>query len=188
MAKDDDSAYSEARIKGRLVENGVKIIGKESANELSNKGYGTTEDDEFILTFYEAMYLSNIEILEVEDDQGKKVDIEKILHLYEDEDDEAWTKYLTYNDLRSRGYVVRGGFGWKIDFRVYERGKYPDKTAKYLILSMQEGNPIPVEDLTWVLDQCQSLKKDLILAVMNRRGEVVYYQVSEMILKNKGGL
>lgn len=184
MSKEDNpDGHSEAGIKGLLMENGVKIPEKRSTDELSSKGYGTTEDDQFILTFYEAMYLLEGERIEIEDDQGEPVDTEKLLHHYEAVDEEAWTKYLTYNDLRSRGYVVRGGFGWKIDFRVYERGKYPEKTAKYLVLSMREGNPISLEDSTRVLDQCQSLKKDLILAVMNRRGEIVYYQVSEMMMK-----
>jgi len=31
--------------------------------------------------------------------------------------------------------------------------------------------------------QCQSLKKELVLAVINRRGEIVYYSVSQLSLK-----
>jgi tRNA-intron endonuclease len=90
--------------------------------------------------------------------------------------------YLAYRDLRSRGYVVREGFGLGVDFRVYERGDYGKDTAKYLILSIQEGKPISLEDLAKALQQCQSLKKELVLAVMNRRGEVVYYSVSKLVL------
>ncbi|UCD73094.1 MAG: tRNA-intron lyase, partial [Candidatus Bathyarchaeota archaeon] len=92
-------------------------------------------------------------------------------------------KYLIYRDLKSRGYVVRGGFGWGVDFRVYERGKYGEVTARYLILSMREGKPISLEDLIRVLRQSQTLKKELVLAVMNRRGEIVYYSISELTLK-----
>jgi tRNA-intron endonuclease len=79
--------------------------------------------------------------------------------------------------------VVREGFGSGVDFRVYERGEYNKDTAKYLILSIQEGKPISLEDLINALKQSQSLKKELVLAVMNRRGEIVYYSVSQLTLK-----
>jgi tRNA splicing endonuclease len=36
--------------------------------------------------------------------------------------------------------------------------------------------------LNAALQQSQSLKKELVLAVMNRRGEVVYYSVSHLTL------
>lgn len=184
MSRGKETApHSEARVEGLLVENGVEISDKQTVDELSTRGYGVTEDDEFLLTFYEAMYLLDKGTAEIENRKGESMDFEEVLHRYEAVDDDAWVKYLTYRDLRSRGYVVRDGFGWGIDFRVYERGKYNKKTAKYLILSMQEGKPIPLGNLTRVLGQCQSLKKELVLAVMNRRGEIVYYLVSEMNLK-----
>lgn len=174
---------SELEIKGLLVEKGVKISEKQSVDELSSRGYGVTENDGLLFTFYEALYLLDKGMLEIKDKKGKEVDFQKLLQCYESADEEAWAKYLTYRDLRSRGYVVREGFGLGVDFRVYERGGYGEETAKYLILSIQEGKPIPLEDLTRVLRQCQSLKKQLILAVMNRRGEIVYYSVSQLTLK-----
>lgn len=174
---------SEVRIKGLLVENGVKTSEKQGLDELSSRGYGTAEDDGFFLTFYEAMYLLDKGIVEVENDKGEPVDFEELLRHYEVVDENAWTEYLTYRDLRSRGYVVRGGFGWGVDFRVYERGEYGKDTARYLVLSMQEGKPTSPEGLNRVLKHSRSLKKELILAVMNRRGEIVYYLISQLTLK-----
>ncbi len=92
-------------------------------------------------------------------------------------------KYLIYRDLRSRGYVVREGFGLGIDFRVYERGEYGKATADYLILGIQEGKPTSVEELARVLKHVQSLKKELVLAVVNRRGEIVHYTLSKLTMK-----
>jgi tRNA splicing endonuclease len=40
-----------------------------------------------------------------------------------------------------------------------------------------------MEDLSNALQQTGSLKKELILAVMNRRGEIVYYSVSPLTFK-----
>jgi tRNA-intron endonuclease len=138
------------------------------------------ENKVFTLTFYESLYLLDKGMLEIKDEKGKATDFQKLLRHYEDQNENAWTNYLVYRDLRSRGYVVREGFGGRIDFRIYERGTYGKDTAPYLVLSTQEGKPIPVNDLVNALQQCQSQKKELTLAVMNRRGEIVYYSVGQL--------
>ena len=171
------------KIKGSLGKDGVRTAKDKNTEEISSRGYGTAENNELLLTFYEALYLLDKGMLEVEDEKGKKVDFQGLLQCYERVDENAWAKYLTYRDLRSRGYAIREGFGLGVDFRVYERGEYGKDTAKYLILSIQEGKPISLEDLANALKQCQSLKKELILVVMNRRGETVYYLVSQLNLK-----
>jgi tRNA-intron endonuclease len=171
---------SELKIKGLLEEDGIRIPNGKNAEEISSRGYGTAENEMLLLTFYESLYLLDKGILEVEDEKGKKIDFQSLLQRYERLDENAWVKYLTYRDLRSRGYAIRDGFGSGVDFRVYERGEYGKDTAKYLILSIQEGKPILLEDLANALKQCQRLKKELILAVMNRRGETVYYSVEQL--------
>lgn len=185
MKEEDQTevAYPEAQIKGLLVDDGVRISEEQNVDDLSSKGYGVAENNELLLSFCEALYLLDKGIVCLEDGKGQEVNFQEILHNYESVDENAWVKYLVYRDLRNRGYVVRGGFGWGVDFRVYERGRYGEETARYLIMSMQEGKPESLEDLTRVLRQSQSLKKELVLAVMNRRGEIVYYLVSQLTLK-----
>lgn len=185
MSKKEEKAsgISEIKIKGVLTEKEVKISKNQNVEEVVSKGYGVTENNEFLLMFCEALYLFDKGLLDVKDEKGKKMNFQGLLQRYESVDENAWVKYLTYRDLRSRGYVVREGFGSGIDFRVYERGDYGKDTAKYLVLSLQEGQPISLEDLTRVVTQSQSLKKELILAVMNRRGEIVYYSVSQLTLR-----
>jgi tRNA-intron endonuclease len=174
------NSISELKTSGALTEKGVRITEKSSIDTLSQRGYGMAENDVFTLAFYEALYLLNKEMLEVEDESGKEVDFQSLLQHYESTNENAWANYLVYRDLRSRGYVVREGFGAGIDFRIYKRGTYGKDTASYLVLSTQEGKPLPIEDLSCTLHHCQSQKKELILAVMNRRGEIVYYSVSSL--------
>jgi tRNA-intron endonuclease len=174
------NSVSELKTTGVLVEKGVRIAEKSSIDALSQRGYGTAENEVFRLSFYEALYLLDKEMLEVKDEKGEEVDFQALLQSYEKKNENAWVNYLVYRDLRGRGYVVREGFGAGIDFRIYERGAYGKDIAPYLILSTQEGKPVPIEDLTGALQRSQSQKKELILAVMNRRGEIVYYSVSEL--------
>jgi tRNA-intron endonuclease len=181
--KEKAESSSEFKVKGILVEKGIKISHRPHIDELQSRGYGVPEGKEMLLTFYEALYLLDKQMLEIEDEKGTKIDFQTVVQCYEKVNENAWAGYLVYRDLRSRGYVVREGFGSKVDFRVYERGDYTKDTAKYLIISVQEGKPISIEDLTRSLTESLSLKKELVLAVINRRGETVYYSVSELNLK-----
>jgi tRNA splicing endonuclease len=52
-----------------------------------------------------------------------------------------------------------------------------------MVLGTQEGKPLGIDVLADILQQCQSQKKELVLAVMNRRGEIVYYSVSQLTFK-----
>ena len=165
---------------GALSERGVKIAEQNNIDSLSQRGYGAEENGVFTLSFYEALYLLDKEMLEVKNEEGLKIEFQMLLQIYEKMDMNAWVNYLVYRDLRSRGYVVREGFGAGTNFRIYERGAYGKSTASHMVLGTQEGKPLPVEELTKALRHCQSQKKELVLAVMNRRGETVYYTVSEL--------
>lgn len=168
-------------VKAFLEENRIIVPPLEDREGLSSRGYGKLEDGNFLLTFYEALYLLSRSILEVVDEKTeKKVTFQHLLEKARSADEDAWVRYLIYRDLRSRGYVVREGFGLGIDFRVYRRGEYGKSTADFLILGIKEGQPIVIEDLTRILTRGQSLKKTLILSVLNRRGEIVYYSLSRL--------
>jgi tRNA-intron endonuclease len=171
---------SEIAAWGILTKKGVRIAEKSSIDSLTQRGYGVEEDGVFALSFYEALYLMDKKLLSIKNEAGKETDFQHVLRCYEAGDENAWVKYLVYRDLRSRGYVVREGFGAGIDFRIYERGAYGKDTAQYLVLSTLEGKPLPIKSLVNAVQQCQSQKKELILAVMNRRGEVVHYSVSPL--------
>jgi tRNA-intron endonuclease len=175
-----EAKVMEASLKGK----DVVVSSPENIEELTFRGYGTSKNKKLILTFCEALFLVSKGILTVKDKKTrKKIDFQQLLSYYQALDENAWAKYLIYRDLRSRGYVAREGFGLGIDFRVYERGEYGRATAKNLVLGIQEGQPVSMEDMIRALKYAHSLKKNLVLAVLNRRGEVVYYSLSKLTLK-----
>ncbi|MFQ6064854.1 MAG: tRNA-intron lyase [Candidatus Bathyarchaeia archaeon] len=181
---DEGLAEEELKIEAKLVEDGVLVSSPDSIEGLSSRGYGVSENGELMLTFYEALYLLSKEILEVKDERtGERLRFQDILKRFQSTDQNAWVKYLIYRDLRSRGYVVREGFGLGIDFRVYKRGEYGEETAKYMIFGIQEGQPVTLGKLAQAQKYVQSLKKKIVLAVVNRRGEVVYYSLSQLTLR-----
>ncbi len=183
--RSDDSGNLEiGKIKGLLSNKGVSISDGKDLENLASRGYGTLEDKELTLSSYEALFLQGKGLLDIFRQKSREaLDFKDLLHHFGEIDQNVWAKYLIYRDLRSRGYVVREGFGLEIDFRAYERGGYGKATAPYLIMGIQEGKPVTVKMLARVLKHVQSLKKKLVLAVVNRRGEIVYYTLSRLTLE-----
>jgi len=75
--------------------------------------------------------------------------------------------------------VVREGFGFGTDLRVYERGDYPKKAAKYVVFALDEGIEKRMADLQQSVREMAKMGKEAIIAVLERRGEVIYYKVSK---------
>ncbi len=164
----------------------ITVSTLEDIEELAVRGYGTKQEKTLTLTFYEALYLLSKGIIQVQQKKAKKpLEFQQLLSNYKTADPNAWAKYLIYRDLRSRGYVAREGFGLGTDFRVYERGEYGTATARYLIYGIQEGQPVTIDELAQALRYAHSQKKQLVLAVLNRRGEVVYYSLGQLTLRKK---
>jgi tRNA-intron endonuclease len=184
LEQNEKKGIEEARIKVVLAEGRAVIKDPEECEGLSSRGYGTIEDGKLVLNIYETLFLLSKGLLEFyKPDIKTDLEFKDLLHQHEKMPQNIWYKYLIYRDLRSRGYVVREGFGLEITFRVYRRGDYGKATATYLILGMQEGKPVTIKELTQVLKHTQSLKKKLVLAVVNRRGEIVYYTISKQTMK-----
>jgi tRNA-intron endonuclease len=167
-----------------ILRNGkVVISSSEQAKSLHDNGYGTLDESKENLTLssVEALYLlEEKRIRIIEEASGQTISLSQLVDEFKASDEIVWTKYLIYQDLRRRGYVVRDGFGYGVDFRVYERGGFGDQAAKYIAYGILEGTPTPIETIREVLRFAQNMKRELILAVVDRRGEVVYYSISQL--------
>ena len=169
----------EARLKGgRVVVEDVNRF-----QELEQAGYGEREGKRYALKDYEALYLLHAEKLNLLDEAGERVSFKALAEVAQREARESWTRFLIYRDLRSRGYVVKEGFGFGTDLRVYERGEFPKKAAKYVVFALDEGIETDVEDLRKSVREITKMGKEAIIAVLERRGEVIYYKVSRAHFK-----
>ncbi|MDG6898491.1 MAG: tRNA-intron lyase [Nitrososphaerota archaeon] len=145
--------------------------------ELEESGYGTREEKGLFLRDYEALYLLHTKKLLLKESE-KVVSFEELAEETQRRASDLWTKFIIYRDLRSRGYVVKEGFGFGTDLRVYERGDYPKKAAKYVVFALDEGIERRVDDLQTSVKEMARMGKEAIVAVIERRGEVIYYKVN----------
>ena len=159
----------------------IKIVDTKSQDQLRNKGYGDKQDNDYLLETYEALYLLYLNKLVV--NNGSIGNFGSLLKRVLKYDKEIVTRFLVYRDLRSRGYVVKEGFGFGADFRVYERGEYEKKRAKYVVFCINEGINVRVGELSKNVREIETMGKNAIAAVVERRGEVIYYKLTNMKFK-----
>lgn len=183
---EEDNEIEEEEIEEKAIARLIKdtaIVNAEDAQRVYEKGfYGDIQEDETLkLSPVETLLLVERNRLEVLNENNEALNFQTLTKIFMKSNSDIWLKYLVYRDLRSRGYVVRAGYGGNIDFRLYPRGaKLGTDTSKSLIYTVNEGAPIGLEDLDRVTKLAVSTRKRLTMAVVNRQGEVTYYQVSQV--------
>jgi len=163
------------------VDKGGAVVVEESERfgELEEGGYGERQGTAVRLKDFEALYLLYSGKMALKDGRGQEVTFEELAKANQSKVRDSWTKFMIYRDLRSRGYVVKDGFGFGTDLRVYERGDFPAKAAKFVIFALDEGTEKSLGDLRDSVKQIVRMGKEAIVAVIERRGEVIYYRVTK---------
>jgi tRNA-intron endonuclease len=176
-----DNSEFPSTVEAVLADEGFKVIVTEVRfqDQLRNRGFGEKEDSEYVLRPYEALYLFYTKRLLLKSQRGN-LNFDSLVEMALKEDKDILTKYLIYRDLRSRGYIAKEGFGFGIDFRVYERGEFEKKPAKYVVFGINEGVHIKANIFSNSVEQIGKMGKAPVIAVIERRGEIIYYKVSKM--------
>ena len=167
-------------VTGMLRSGNACICDKTMIHELKLKWFGKQEDKMIILKPFESLYLLYIKKLVLK--KGKRqIGFDDFMHMCQEDDPDILTKFLIYRDLRGRGYVVKDGFGFGSDFRVYEKGQFGSKGAKFLIFGFSEGRKERMGAMQKKIEQITQMGKEPIVAVIERRGEIIYYKANRMI-------
>ena len=146
------------------------------ADSLLQDGYGYRKNKMHHLRGVETLY--NIErgkIHVVDEASNTVLSFQEILHRLSLDDSELWIKFIVYKDLRQRGFIIE----IQDQFKVYERGDYGKNPPSYQLKIISEGKPEQLEKLVSELQTASKQKLEMKLAVVDRRGEIVYYGVEE---------
>jgi len=175
----------ETKISAKLINEKTVIINPKMQNILTERGFGESEKDSLILNSFETLYLLYNDKLELKK-INKSIVFDELMQKYIQKNDNILIQFLLYRDLRTKGYVVKDGFGFGSDFRVYERGNYGLKDAKFLIFAFNEGTQQKISKLYKNIEEITKMGKEPIIAVIERRGEIIYYKINKMnFLENK---
>jgi tRNA-intron endonuclease len=175
-----EEEYSEPSvIEGHLKGNGkIVVVEIRFQDELRTKGFGEKLGDEYVLKPYEGLYLLYTKRLIIKNKPG--ITFSSLFELLLKYNKNIMSEFVVYRDLRSRGYVAKEGFGFGNDFRVYERGQYEKKPARYVVFGIKEGTNTTAKEFAEAVDQIEKMGKEAVIAVIERRGEVIYYKASKI--------
>ena len=137
--------------------------------------YGNMTEDGLQLSIIEALYLMEKGKLDVEID-SEEVSIENLFKIIRKQG--TFTNYIVYKDLRNRGYIVKTGFKYGSEFRLYERGKSPgDGHSNYLVKVANENSQFMMSDLSSYVRVAHGVNKKLLFAVVDDENDITYYNV-----------
>ena len=175
-------------VRGDLILDQACISEHKMIHDLEQKGFGEIDKGKLFLKSFETLYLLYTQKLFLKKNK-KQIDFDTFMNICQKTNPEILTKFLIFRDLKTRGYVVKDGFGFGSDFRVYERGHFGEKGAKFLIFGLNEGQQEKMGALQKKIDEITQMGKEPIIAVIERRGEVIYYKINKMnFLENKNRL
>ena len=123
--------------------------------------------------------LYNVErgkIVVVDEESNKKLSFQELLNLLSKDDSELWINFIVYKDLRTRGFIIEIT---EKNYHVYERGDYRKKPASYQLKIISEGKPETIQKILEELEKIEEESLKMKIAVVDRRGEIVYYGVDE---------
>lgn len=159
------------------------MVGPDADRVHQQGSMGELQGGRLTLSGIELLYLMEREKIELSDPSGKRMEFPSLVEALSEDDPEVWLRFLLYSDLRRRGYIVKPGYSKGLEYRVYRRGAEVGKEpAKYLVVGLVEGRAVTVPELASIANSAKLSKKDLILAVIDRQGEITYYDASEVAL------
>jgi tRNA-intron endonuclease len=161
----------DAELNGEVI-----TLNSSKALKLNEKShFGNLDGDELQLSLIEAFYLVEKEKINIQEN-GKKLKIKDIRKKIAKKG--FLTKYLVFKDLKNRGYIVKTGFKYGSEFRLYERGRSPgDGHSDYLVKVYEEDQKINVNNFSSYVRVAHGVNKKMLIAVVDGENDITYYNV-----------
>ncbi|PIN85276.1 MAG: tRNA-intron lyase [Candidatus Diapherotrites archaeon CG11_big_fil_rev_8_21_14_0_20_37_9] len=162
---------------------GDKVILREKklSDQIRERGFGEQKGRELILDLFEAAYLQEKEKISIQDEKSNPMSEEDFLKYSAKKIKEFYLKLQVYKDLKERGFVVKTGFKFGFDFRVYPRGKKPGQAhTQWCINVTSQNDKYNFIELSRMIRLAGNLKTKLLNAVVDGENEINYYQLERI--------
>ena len=175
----DNLGEKEEKFDASLINRNVIAESNDITRDIYDKSrFGEPIDkNKFQYALVEAMYLLERDKINIYL-KKKSLNFDMFLKLANTLENDFWTRYRVYRDLRKRGYIVKTALKFGADFRVYDRGVKPGEDhAKWIVYPVHES-----ESLTWYEFSAKnrvahSTRKNLLIAIVDEEGDTTFYTV-----------
>jgi tRNA-intron endonuclease len=147
---------------------------------LYDKGsFGTLFKDRLELSLTEALFLLEKGKIVVYDKVKRPLSVNGFAQKAKLIDPRFWTRYKVYADIRSKGYITKAALKFGADFSVYDKGVHPGKGhSKWLLFAVSSDESFSWRELSAMNRVAHSVKKELLVGVVDSKGDVTYYALS----------
>ena len=128
--------------------------------------------------FYEALYLVKTNKVEVYDIEGKKLSEKEIIEEGKKYIELFEEKYLVYEDLRNKGYVIKPGMKYGVTFMVYEYGPGLDH-APFLVDVLRQDSSFSDVQIMRAGRLTHSVRKKLLITSVDTEKKKINYYLFE---------
>jgi tRNA-intron endonuclease len=142
---------------------------KEAVALFEQRKLGELKNGKVMYSLFEVLYLldeKKIEIIECK----KRLSFEGLIKK------DIKKKYVVFKDLRDKGYVLKEGLKFGVDFRVYEKNAYREGHATYLLYIVEKSS-LDLRDFSAKSRVSHSTNKKLLLAVVDSEEDITYFEV-----------
>ncbi|MDR0911635.1 MAG: tRNA-intron lyase [Methanobrevibacter sp.] len=165
-------------MRGELSEEIVSINMANSSRAIAlyeRSHFGKKENDILEISLIEALYLleyGRIKLFQ----KGNKIEIDDLKSIVREKN--LYSRFVVFRDLKDRGYVIKSGFKYGADFRLYKRGQAPGtQHSNFLVKIISELDDLKVSDFSSYARVAHGVKKDLLLAILDDDWDITYYSV-----------
>jgi tRNA-intron endonuclease len=150
-----------------LLKNRLIVFDKKLSTQLLQKEFfGKPFGETLQLSFVEALYLLEKDVLEVQTTDGKTLTLEKCVHLMQKQQPDILQRLRVFQDLKQRGLLVKTGFKFGAHFRAYST--HPEAThAEYLIHVVEKGFRSIWAEISRAVRLAHSVNKEFIFACID---------------------
>ena len=142
---------------------------KEAVALFEQRKLGELKNGKIMYSLFEVLYLLDEKKIDVI--LGKeKLSFEELMKK------DIRKKYVVFKDLRVKGYVLKEGLKFGVDFRVYEKDTYKEGHAKYLLYIVEKSS-LDLRDFSAKSRVSHSTNKKLLLAVVDSEEDITYFEV-----------
>lgn len=161
-----------------------KIITTKNVDEIYEPGYyGKVLDGRLELALVEAVLLLKKGRINVLKDK-KSISFQELYEHATDLDKRFAERFRVYEDLRERGLLVRTGFKFGCDFRVYERGvklkkgpKAAKEHTKWIVFCVPEDYTMSFQELSRAVRLAHNIRAKMLWAIVDNEGDCTYYEI-----------
>jgi tRNA-intron endonuclease len=160
------------KINVSLVRNSF-VLEESSWQCLHSKGFGEKKEKLFCLNIYEVLFLVNKNKIEVLDLKDKVLGFEEILKKFKVD----FNIFLVYCDLTNKGYNVKSGLRYGVDFRIYQKGVGVGfGHSEWLVCVFSHKDKLKISDFVSFNRVSHSTKKKLLNAIVDIEDDVTYFE------------